>query len=56
MYYYLVLATDGIQYVATPAPLKGGHITPLTKEQYNIIMDIYRLEEEGAEDFIEENE
>lgn len=56
MYYYLVLATDGTQYVATSAPLKGEHITPLTEEQYNIIMDIYRLEDEGAEDFIEENE
>lgn len=56
MYYYLVLANNNTQYVATSAPLEGKHITPLTEEQYNIIMNIYRLEDEGAEDFIEENE
>jgi hypothetical protein len=55
-YYYLVMANDGTQYVETSHPLVGDHITPLTKEQYDIIMEIYRLEEEGAEDFIEENE
>jgi hypothetical protein len=55
-YYYLVMANDGTQYVETSRPLTGDHITPLTKEQYDIIMEIYRLEDEGAEDFIEENE
>ena len=55
MYYYRIFADNGTQYVATTRPLEGENITPLTEEQYNIIMDIYRLEDEGAEDFIEEN-
>ena len=42
MYYYLVLAPNGTQYVATPSELKGENIMPLTEEQFDIILDIYR--------------
>lgn len=47
MYYYLVLAPNGTQYIATPSPLQGENIMPLTKEQFDIILDIYRS---GAEE------
>lgn len=52
MYYYLVLAPNGTQYVATPSELKGENIMPLTKEQFDIILDIYR----SGDEVIEENE
>lgn len=55
MYYYLALAPNGTQYVATPSPLKEGPITPLTEEQYDIIMDIYRSKDKGEKDLTEEN-
>ena len=52
MYYYLVLAPNGTQYVATPSQLKGANIMPLTEEQFDIILDIYR----SGDKVIEENE
>lgn len=52
MYYYLVLTPNGTQYVATPSQLKGENIMPLTEEQFDIILDIYRSGDEA----IEENE
>lgn len=53
MYYYLVLAPNGTQYVATPSQLKGENIMPLTEEQFDIILDIYRS---GEGNLTEENE
>ena len=52
MYYYLVLAPNGTQYVAAPSQLKGENIMPLTEEQFDIILDIYR----SGDEVIEENE
>ena len=52
MYYYLVLAPNGTQYVATLSELKGENIMPLTEEQFDIILDIYR----SGDEVIEENE
>ena len=52
MYYCLVLAPNGTQYVATPSQLKGENIMPLTEEQFDIILDIYR----SGDKVIEENE
>ena len=52
MYYYLVLAPNVTQYVATPSELKGENIMPLTEEQFDIILDIYR----SGDEVIEENE
>ena len=49
MFYYLILASDSTQYVATTHPMKGDNITPLTAEQYKIIIDIYEMDQEDEE-------
>lgn len=43
MYYYRIFADNGTQYVATTRLLEGENITPITEEQYNIIVDIYAM-------------
>lgn len=50
MYYYLILAPSSTQYVATSSQLKGENIMPLTEEQFDIILDIYRSGDEAIEE------
>lgn len=46
MNYYLIEDNNGVQYVSTTIDLKGLNITPITEEQYNIILDIYTREDQ----------
>lgn len=46
MNYYLIEDNNGVQYVSTTMNLNGLNITPITEEQYNIILDIYAREDE----------